>query len=56
MHVLAAAIYIDYKQASSANPDPSYAQWFVRAVQDGQLRGSSLKKTVQTFFSPTHCH
>jgi hypothetical protein len=56
MHVLAAAIYTDYKQASSANPDSYYAQWFVRAVQDGQLGGSNLQKTVQTFFSPTHCH
>jgi hypothetical protein len=56
MHVLAAAIYTDYKQASSANPDLSYAQWFVRAVQDGQLRGSNLQKAVQTFFSATHCH
>jgi hypothetical protein len=55
MHVLAAAIYADHKQASSPNLD-SYAQWFVRAVQDGQLRGSNLQKTVQTFFSPTHCN
>jgi hypothetical protein len=56
MHVLAAAIYTDYRQVSSRNPDLYYAQWFVRAVQDGQLRGSNLQKTVQTFFSPTHCH
>jgi len=56
MHVLAAAIYTDYRQVSSPNPDLYYAQWFVRAVQDGQLRGSNLQKTVQTFFSPTHCH
>ena len=54
MHVLAAAIYADYKQESSANPTP-YAQWFVHAVQDGQLRGSKLQQTVQSFFSPPHC-
>jgi hypothetical protein len=54
MHVLAVAMYTDYKQASSPNPE-SYSQWFVRAVQDGQLRGSNLQKTVQSFFSPTHC-
>jgi hypothetical protein len=53
MHVLAAAIYMDYKQASS-HPE-SYSQWFVHAVQDRQLRGSNLKETVQSFFSPTHC-
>jgi hypothetical protein len=55
MHVLAVAIYANYKQASPPNLD-SYAQWFVGAVQDGQLRGSNLQKTVQTFFSATHCH
>jgi hypothetical protein len=55
MHVLAAAIYTDYKQASSLTPEP-YSQWFVRAVQDGQLRGSNLQQTVQDFFSPAHCH
>ena len=55
MHVLAAAMYTDYKQASSPNPEP-YSQWFVRAVQDGQLRGSNLQKIVQSFFSPNHCH
>jgi hypothetical protein len=55
MHVLAAALYTDYKQASSAKAEP-YSEWFVRAVQDGQLRGSNLQKTVQSFFSPAHCH
>jgi hypothetical protein len=54
MHVLAAAIYVDYKQASSFNPE-SYSQWFVRAVQDGQLRGNNLQQTVRSFFS-TDCH
>ena len=55
MHVLAVAMYTDYKEALSPNPE-SYSQWFVGAVQDGQLRGSDLQKTVQSFFSPTHCH
>src|ERR1700723_932760 len=55
MHVLAAAIYTDYKQASSSDPQP-YSRWFVHAVQDGQLRGSNLQKTAQSFFSSTHCH
>ncbi len=53
MHVLAAAIYTDYKQASSQNSKP-YSQWFVQAVQDAQLRGSNLQKTVQSFFSLCH--
>jgi hypothetical protein len=50
MHALAAAIYTDYKQATSSNPEP-YSQWFVCAVQDGQLRRSNLRKTVESFFS-----
>jgi hypothetical protein len=55
MHVLAAAMYTDYKQGLSPFPE-SYSQWFKRSVQDGQLRGSNLQKTVQSFFSPNHCH
>jgi hypothetical protein len=54
MHVLAAAIYTNYKQTSSVTPEP-YSKWFTRAIQDGQLRGSKLGKTVQSFFSPPHC-
>jgi len=55
MHVLAAVIYTDYKEASFQKPEP-YSQWFVRAVEDGQLRGTSLQKTAESFFSPAHCH
>jgi hypothetical protein len=55
MHVLAAAMYTDYKQASAQNPKP-YSQWLTHAVQDGQLRGGNLRETVQSFFSPAHCH
>jgi|ERR1700722_7516461 len=54
IHVLAAAMYTGYKQAFSVTPGP-YSQWFTRAVQDGQLRGSKLQETVQSFFSPIHC-
>ena len=55
MHVLAVAMYTDYKQASSQTAE-SYSQWFTRAVQNGGLRGSNLKETVQSFFSPIHCN
>jgi hypothetical protein len=55
MHVLAAAIYTDYKQAASQKAQP-YSEWFVHAVEDGQLRGANLQKTVEAFFSPSHCH
>ena len=55
MHVLAAAMYTDYKQASSQTHE-FYSQWFTHAVQDGQLRGSNLKETVRSFFSQTNCH
>jgi hypothetical protein len=55
MHVLAATIYTDYKQATSRTPE-SYSRWFVRAVQNGWLRGGKLQQTVRSFFSPIHCH
>jgi hypothetical protein len=55
MHVLAAAIYTDYKQATSQKPEP-YSQWFARAVEDGQLRGTNLQKTLDAFFSAVDCH
>ena len=55
MHVLAVAMYMGYKEASSKTRE-SYSQWFTHAVQDGQLRGNNLQETVQSFFSPTHCH
>ena len=44
-----------YKQASSQNHG-SYSQSFIRAVEDGQLHGSNLQKTVQFFFSQAYCH
>jgi len=55
MHVLAAAIYVGYKQAVSESPQP-YSQWFVHAVETGQLRGSNLQGTVRSFFAVTTCY
>jgi len=49
MHLLAPAIYVSYKQALAQHPEP-YPQWFVHAVENGQLRGASLQKTVRKFF------
>jgi hypothetical protein len=54
MHVLAAAIYIDFKEAQSNSREP-YSTWFVRAVDDGQLRGDRLRSTVVAFFSANGC-
>jgi len=55
MHVLAAALYAGYKRAYAKIPQP-YSQWFIAAVQSGQLRGSALKETIQSFFSTPICH
>ena len=55
MHVLAVAMYVGYKHAFSLTPE-SYSRWFTRAVQDEQLRGSNLQKTLQSFSSPNDCH
>jgi hypothetical protein len=55
MHVLAVAIYTGYKQASSRTAEP-FSQWFTRAAEDGQLRGSNLKQTIQSFFTSAHCN
>ena len=54
MHVLAAAIHTGYKRVLSLNHE-SYSQWFTHTVRDGRLRGSNRQRTVQYFFSPTHC-
>jgi hypothetical protein len=55
MHVLAVALYVGYKRAAAEAPLP-YSQWFIGAVQGGQLRGSALKETIQSFFSAPGCH
>jgi hypothetical protein len=54
MHVLAAAIYADYKEALNQTPEP-YSRWFIRAVTEGQLRGNSLQDTIKVFFSAGTC-
>jgi hypothetical protein len=54
MHVLAAALYLGYKQAESETPQ-AYAVWFSKAVESGRLRGSALKETVQSFFASPGC-
>ncbi len=48
MHILAAAIYSDYKAALKSHPE-SYSEWFVRAVKDGELRGEKLQATAKSF-------
>jgi hypothetical protein len=52
MHVLAAAIYTQYKAAVARAPE-TYSHWFVHAVEDGELRGNKLQVTIDTFFSRT---
>ena len=54
MHVLAVALYVGYKQASEKTPEP-YSRWFVKAVEDGELRGNSLKGTIENFFAAPSC-
>jgi hypothetical protein len=53
MHVLAAAIYVDYKAALKQAPQP-YSKWFTGAVAEGKLLGSNLQRTVDDFFSDVH--
>jgi hypothetical protein len=50
IHVLAAAIYVGYKAALQHSP-VTYSDWFVQAVNNGELRGDKLQATVKTFFS-----
>lgn len=52
MHVLAAAIYKGYKAALGHGPE-TYSDWFVQAVEDGELRGDKLRATIKNFFSET---
>jgi hypothetical protein len=55
MHVLAAALYVGYKRAQAERPQ-TYSSWLTAAVESGQLRGSALKQTVQSFFVSPDCH
>jgi len=50
MHVLAAVIYTNYKAALEHGPK-SYSEWFVHAVEDGELRGDELQAAAKKFFS-----
>jgi hypothetical protein len=49
MHVLAPAIYVAYKEALAQHPTP-YSQWFVQAVEVGQLTGPALQSAIRKFF------
>lgn len=54
MHVLAAAIYSEYKQAIQRSPEP-YSQWFVSAVAHGELQGQNLKAAIQQVMPSAGC-
>jgi hypothetical protein len=55
MHVLAAAIYTGYKAALQRSPE-TYSNWFVNAVESGELRGEKLQATVKVFFAEPAVH
>src|SRR5215469_7211171 len=48
MHLLATAIYTDYKAALAQTSEP-YSSWLVQAVANKQLLGDHLKATVENF-------
>jgi hypothetical protein len=50
MHVLAAVFYTKYKAALQHEP-VSYSEWFVHAVNDGELGGDKLQAVARQFFS-----
>ena len=50
MHLLATAIYTDYKKDLAKHPEP-YSAWFVRAVGSGLLLGDQLQNTISSFAS-----
>jgi len=50
LHVLAAAIYSGYK-AALRREAITYSDWFVQAVQNGELRGEKLRATIDRFFA-----
>jgi len=53
IHVLAAAIYVRYKQALGDSKSPTaYPQWFLKAVHDGDLQAAKLAETIREFFAP----
>ncbi|HEY6412475.1 MAG TPA: hypothetical protein VIX42_02230 [Edaphobacter sp.] len=52
MHVLAAAIYVDYKEALKHGPQ-TFSQWFIDAVANGELRDDKMQRTIKAFFLAT---
>ncbi len=52
MHVLATAIYVEYKQELASTGQP-YGKWFVAAVKYGDLRGTKLQSAIKGFSSGT---
>jgi len=50
IHALAAAIYVGYKAAVQQS-SVTYSEWFVHAVESGELRGEKLRATVEAFFA-----
>lgn len=54
MHVLAAAIYWEYKQALLNSPQP-YSQWLVKAVALGKLQGENLKAAIEQVMPSGGC-
>ncbi len=52
IHILAVAIYVQYKQAlrDSQTAIP-YPQWLVKTVRNGDLQGAKLAETTRNFFA-----
>jgi hypothetical protein len=52
IHILAAAIYVQYKQALHDDKAAiSYPQWLVKAAHNGDLQGAKLAETTRKFFA-----
>ena len=52
IHILAAAIYVRYKQALHKSKIAiPYPQWFVKAVHNDDLQGPKLAETTKVFFA-----
>ncbi len=50
MHVLATAIYVDYKEALKHRPQ-TFSQWLIDAVANGELRNDKMQRTIKAFFA-----
>jgi hypothetical protein len=52
IHILAAAIYVQYNRALHDNKTAlPYPQWLVKAVHNGDLQGPKLAETTRGFFA-----